>query len=49
MMLSRSEAHETLLFLLAGDGDLPAYMCKNFKEIIQGNYQKLKYAAVGAI
>ena len=43
---SRSEAHETLWLLFARDGVLPACICDNAKEMIQGKfYQKLKHAA----
>ena len=43
---SRSEAHETLLLLLARDGVPPACICNNVKEMIQGKFhQKVKDAA----
>ena len=35
-MAARSEAHETLLLLFVRDGVLPAFICNNAKEIIQG-------------
>ena len=45
-MALRSEVHETLLLLFAKDGALPACICNNAKEMIQGKfYQKLKNAA----
>ena len=44
-MASRSEAHETSSLLFVRDGVLPAYICNNFKEMIQGNFEeKLKDA-----
>ena len=43
---SRSEAHETLSLLFARNDVLPACICNNAKEILQGKfYQKLKDAA----
>ena len=45
-MASRSETHETLSLLFARDGVLPACICDNAKDVIQGNFhQKLKDAA----
>ena len=45
-MASRSEAHETLSLLFVRDGVLPACICDNAKEMIQGKFsQKLKEAA----
>ena len=45
-MASRSEVHETLSFLFAGDGVPPACICNNSKEMEQGKFhQKLKDAA----
>ena len=45
-MAFRSEAHENLLLLFARDGVLPACICNNAKEMIQGKFcQKLKDAA----
>ena len=45
-MASRSEAHDTLLFLFTRDGVPLAYICNNAKKMIQGKlYQKLKDAA----
>ena len=42
-MTSRGAAYETLLLLFAHDGLLPAGVCNNGKEMIQGKfYQKLK-------
>ena len=44
-MASRSEAHETLSLLFARDGVLPAFICNNAKEMIQGKFhQKLEDA-----
>ena len=44
-MALRSEAHDTLLMLVAWDGVLPACICISAKEMIQGKfYQKLKDA-----
>ena len=46
-MASRSDACETLLFMFARDGVLPACICNNHKEMIQGKFhQKLKDAAL---
>ena len=43
---SRSEAHETLSLQFARDAVLPASICDNAKEMVQGKfYQKLKDAA----
>ena len=45
-MASRSEAYETLTWLLVRDGVPPTCICFNAKELIQGKfYQKLKVAA----
>ena len=45
-MASRSEMHETLSLLFARDGFMPACICDDAKEMIQGKfYQKLKNAA----
>ena len=45
-MVSRSEAHETLLLLFARDGVIPVCLCKNAKEMAQSKfYQNLKGAA----
>ena len=42
-MALRSEAHDTLSLLFARDGLLPACICNNTKEMVQGKfYQKLK-------
>ena len=45
-MASRSEVHKKFLLLFARDDVLPACICNNAKELIQGAlYQKLRYAA----
>ena len=46
-MASRSEAHETLLLLFDRDGVMPACICDNSKEMVQGKFhQKLKDGAL---
>ena len=43
---SRSEVHDTLSLLFASYGILPAYICNNTKEMVQGKFhQMLKEAA----
>ena len=43
---SRSEAYETLLLMITQDCILPAYICSNAKEMLQGKfYQELPNAA----
>ena len=46
-MAARSKAHGTVSLLFARDAVLPAYICNNVKDMIQGKFcQKLKDATL---